>query len=83
MSVVENSLVGVKLAIEASSNGWMFGYFPLIWNFLSHKRSTSLWGPVAGSMHKTLTLSTFVVEKDNIFLGLDEYTTMDFISVPF
>ena len=38
---------------------------------------------MAGPMHKTLTLSTFVVEKDNIFLGLDEYTTMDFISVTF
>ena len=80
MTVAENSLVGVKLAIETSSNGWMFGYFPLIWNFLSHKRSTSLW---LDRCTKTLTLSTFVVEKDNIFLGLDEYTTMDFISVAF
>ena len=71
MSVIEHSLVGVKLAIETSSIGWMLRYFPLV--NLS----------VAGSMHKTLTLSTFVVEKDNIFLGLDEHTTMDFISVTF
>ena len=43
MSVEENSLAGVKLAIETSSVGWMFGYYPLIWNFLSHKTPTSLF----------------------------------------
>ena len=80
MSVVEHSACGCKVS-DRNQLYWLdvslFSFDLEL--FVVQKVNRS----VAGSMHKTLTLSTFVVEKGNIFLGLDEYTTMDFISVTF